>query len=132
MTALTFNPIYQNSRRELTGASRYCEGHESMRILLWPCVLIVAAALALFAISNQETVALGFWPVPYLIEAPLYAAVLVALLVGFLLGEFAAWLAASRWRREARRRGRRIAALETELLATQARLAPPVPPSTAM
>jgi lipopolysaccharide assembly protein A len=104
-----------------------------MKLLFWLCVLVVAAALALFAISNQASVALGFWPVPYLIEVPLYVAVLVALLAGFLLGEFAAWLAARRWRREARRRGRRIASLETELLATQARLAPPAtPPSAAI
>jgi uncharacterized integral membrane protein len=98
-----------------------------MKLLFWLCVLVVAAALALFAISNQASVALGFWPVPYLIEAPLYAAVLVALLIGFLLGEFAAWLAAGRWRREARRRARRIAALEAELLATQAQLTPSAP-----
>src|SRR3954466_8381374 len=70
-----------------------------MKILFWLSVLIVAAALALFAISNGETVALGFWPAPYLVEAPLYAAVLVALLLGFLLGEFAAWLAGRRLRR---------------------------------
>jgi uncharacterized integral membrane protein len=96
-----------------------------MKIVFWLSVLIVAAALALFAISNGETVALGFWPAPYFVEAPLYAAVLVALLLGFLLGEFAAWLAAGRWRREARQRARRIASLEAELLATQAQLAPP-------
>src|SRR5437762_13691051 len=96
----------------------------SVRLLFWLSVLIVAIALALFAISNGETVALGFWPVPYLVEVPLYVAVLVALLLGFLLGEFAAWLAGGRWRREARRRARRIASLEAELLATQAQLAP--------
>jgi lipopolysaccharide assembly protein A len=108
-----------------------------MKILFWLSVLIVAAALALFAISNGETVALGFWPAPYLVEAPLYVAVLVALLLGFLLGEFAACLAAGRWPRETRRRARRIASLEAELLATQAQLAPPAqlaspatPPST--
>ena len=101
-----------------------------MRLLFWLCVLIVAAALALFAITNQAAVTLGFWPVPYVIEAPLYAAVLVALLIGFLLGEFAAWLAASHWRREARRRGRRIASLEAELLATQAQLASPAAPQS--
>ena len=98
-----------------------------MRFLFWLCVLVVAAALALFAISNQASVALGVWPVPYLVEAPLYAAVLVALLIGFLLGQFAAWLAAGRWRREARRHARRIASLEAELLATQAQLTPSAP-----
>src|SRR3954453_5653249 len=101
----------------------------SVRLLFWLSVLIVAGALALFAISNGETVALGFWPAPYLVEAPLYAAVLVALLVGFLLGEFAAWLAAGRVGRGARRAPppRRPAPLEAELLATQAQLAPAAP-----
>jgi len=102
-----------------------------MKILFWLCVLVVAAALALFAISNQAAVALGFWPMPYVIEVPVYVAVLAALLMGFLLGEFAAWLAARRWRREARRRGRRIASLEAELLATQAHLTPPSAPGPA-
>ena len=49
--------------------------------------------------------------------------VLLALLVGFLLGELVAWLNGRRWRREARSRGRRLDALERELAATQAQLA---------
>jgi uncharacterized integral membrane protein len=104
-----------------------------MKFLFWIFVLIVAIVLALFAISNRETVALGFWPAPFLVELPLYVAVLVALLLGFLIGEFAAWLAGRRRRREARRRSRRIALLEGELLATQAQLASPASaPSTAV
>ena len=43
----------------------------------------------------------------------------------FLIGEFAAWIAGSRWRREARRHARRIASLESELRATQAQLVGP-------
>ena len=93
-----------------------------MKILFWIFVLIVALVLALFAVSNRETVSLGFWPVPFLVEIPLYAAVLAALAVGFLIGEFAAWIAGRRWRREARRRARRITALESELRATQSQL----------
>ena len=96
-----------------------------MKILFWFFVLIVAFVLALFAVSNRATVALGLWPVPFLVELPLYVAVLAALAIGFLIGEFAAWIAGHRWRREARRRARRIAALETELRATQAQLAGP-------
>src|SRR5437763_15223517 len=101
----------------------------SVRLLFWLSVLIVAAALALFAISNGETVALGFWPAPYLVEAPLYAAVLVALLVGFLLGEFAVCPAAGRWRREARRRAPRIDTLVADMLATQDQVGPTAPPA---
>ncbi|MBV9014695.1 MAG: LapA family protein [Alphaproteobacteria bacterium] len=93
-----------------------------MRLLFWFFVLLVAAVLSLFAISNREPVTLTFWPVPFLLEVPLYVAVLVALAIGFLLGEFASWLAGRHRRREARRRSRRIASLEGELLATQSQL----------
>jgi putative membrane protein len=96
-----------------------------MKFVFWIFVLIVAFVLALFAVSNRETVSLGLWPVPFLVEIPLYAAVLAALAVGFLIGELAAWIAGRRWRRETRRHARRIAFLEAELRATQAQLVGP-------
>ena len=80
--------------------------------------------LAMFAASNREAVAIALWPLPLLVELPLYLPVLAALLLGFLFGAFSAWIAARRGRRELRRRGRRIASLERELAATQAQLAP--------
>jgi uncharacterized integral membrane protein len=101
-----------------------------MRLLFWIFVLIVALVLALFAVSNRATVALGLWPAPFLVEIPLYVAVLAALVIG----GFAAWIAGRRWRREARRHVRRIAPLEGELRATQAQLVGPaerVPSRTA-
>jgi uncharacterized integral membrane protein len=96
-----------------------------MKILFWIFVLIVALVLALFAVSNRAMVALGLWPVPLLVEIPLYVAVLAALALGFLIGELAAWIAGRRWRREARRHARRIASLEGELRATQVQLVGP-------
>ena len=86
-----------------------------MRILFWIFVLLVAAVFALFAISNRAGVALSLWPLPFLVEAPLYLIALGGALLGFLLGELAAWIAASRRRRELRRQRRHIAALEAEL-----------------
>ena len=99
-----------------------------MKFLFWIFVALLAAALALFAASNRESVALALWPFGLGLQLPLYLAVLGATFVGFVLGAFAAWVGGGRWRREARRRGRRIAALERELAATQAQL-PPSPPS---
>src|SRR5690348_10859938 len=96
-----------------------------MRAAFWLFVFIVAGALALFAASNRENVSLALWPLPFLIELPLYLLILGVLVFGFIFGEFAAWMAARHWRREVRRRGRRIASLERELSATQAQLAPP-------
>ena len=90
-----------------------------MKILFWGTVAVAAVAAVLFAITNRQTVEVGIWPVPYRVEAPLYLLIGAPLFFGFLLGEIAAWLTAGKWRREVRRRGRRIEALERELAATQ-------------
>ena len=97
-----------------------------MRAVFWILVALIAAALAVFAVSNRESVTLAFWPLPFVLDLPLYLLVLAALALGFVAGELVAWFAGRRWRREVRLRGRRIAALERELNATQAQLAPPV------
>jgi putative membrane protein len=93
-----------------------------MKLVFWIFVALVATVLALFAMSNRESVALGLWPLPFEFDLPLYLAVLGALLIGFISGVLAAWIAGRHRRRENRRRGRRIAALERELAATQAPL----------
>jgi len=93
-----------------------------MKLLFWIVVALVAAVLALFAASNRESITLGLWPLPFVLDVPLYLAILGALLIGFIVGVLAAWIAGHRRRREIRRRGRRIAALERELAARQAQL----------
>ena len=91
-----------------------------MRVVFWIAVALVAAVLALFAISNREAVALGLWPLPFELDLPLYLAILGALLIGFVAGVGVAWAAGRHRRREHRRR---IAALECELAARE----PPLP-----
>ncbi|HEX3953801.1 MAG TPA: lipopolysaccharide assembly protein LapA domain-containing protein [Stellaceae bacterium] len=108
-----------------------------MRLLLWLFViLVVAVLLALFAVSNRESVSLVLWPLPFLMQLPLYLAVSAAVLIGFIAGMLVAWIAGHGRRREARQRRRRLAALERELAATQAQLAGPAlpvrPPSGAL
>ena len=93
-----------------------------MKLLFWIFVALVATVLALFAVSNRAAVSLGLWPLPFILELPLYLAILAVLLIGFVAGALASWIAGRRGRREGRRRGRRIAALERELAATQAQL----------
>ena len=91
-----------------------------MRLLFWIVVAFVAAVFALFAVSNREAVALHLWPLPFQVDLPLYLAILGALLIGFIVGLGTAWVAGRHRRRENRRRGRRIAALERELASREA------------
>jgi len=87
---------------------------------------LVALPLALvlidFAWSNKDPVSLGLYPFVEGERLPLGAVVPIALGIGFCAGELVAWINGGRWRREARRRARRIEALERELAQTQAQL----------
>ena len=93
-----------------------------MRAVCWAATLVAAALLIPFAVSNRQPVSLGFWPLPFLVDLPLYLLVLLLLLVGFVCGAAAIWLAGGRKRRELRRRHRRVEALERELAATRLQL----------
>jgi uncharacterized integral membrane protein len=93
-----------------------------MRLLFWIVVALAAATLALFAASNRETASFALWPLPFVLELPLYLAVLAASLIGFIAGALAVWAGGRGRRREMRQRGRRIAALKHELAATQTHL----------
>ena len=94
-----------------------------MRIaVFWSVTLIAAALVVPFAIANRATVALGMWPLPFLLETPIYLLVLLSLFAGFVVGAVWIWIAGHGLRRELGRRRRRIEALERELAATQTRL----------
>jgi len=93
-----------------------------VRILFRAVFLVIAISLILFAVSNRETVSVGFWPLPFLADLPLYLLCFLSLLIGALTGVAAAWIAGHRNRRELSARRRRIEALERELMATQSRL----------
>jgi len=93
-----------------------------MKPLFWIVVALVAAILALFVISNGKIVTLGLWPLSFVLDLPLYLAILSALLIGFVAGALCVWIAGRHRRRELRRRGSRINTLERELAATQAQL----------
>jgi lipopolysaccharide assembly protein A len=94
-----------------------------VRILYSAVFFAGAVFLVLFAVSNRETVSLALWPLPFILELPLYLLFFLSLLIGALVGVSAGWIGGRRNRRELRRRRRRIDALERELTATQAQLA---------
>ncbi len=93
-----------------------------MRAVYWLVILALAAVLSLFAASNRDLVSLGLWPLPFLVGLPLYLVVFGAIIVGFLTGLFAAWVAGSHRRREFKQCRRRSDALARELAETQSQL----------
>src|SRR5216683_2461751 len=69
-----------------------------VKLVHWLVTLPLAIILVIFAVSNREGVIVTLWPLPVTVEAPLYLVVLLALVVGFLVGEVVAWINGRRWR----------------------------------
>ncbi len=90
-----------------------------MRRFSWLITLPVAVLVVLFTVGNLEPVIVKLWPLPWIVEAPLYLLVLVCLLIGFILGGGVAWLSGGRRRRQARELAERNAALRRELEAAR-------------
>jgi len=91
-----------------------------VRLVYSLMTVAVVIAVALFAVNNGERVQLIL---PFRsLEAPLFLVALLPLLFGLFMGALIAWVGGRHWRHEARQRERRIASLERELGAIEARL----------
>jgi len=71
-----------------------------VRILYRAGFLVIAIVLILFAVSNRELVSVGLWPLPFLVDVPLYLLCFLILVIGALIGVATAWMAGHRNRRE--------------------------------
>jgi uncharacterized integral membrane protein len=104
-------------------------------------VVPLAAVIIAFAVANRETVTVSFDPFSatnpaYAATLPLFAAILIVLILGVVVGGAAAWLRQSKWRRTARQLDGEVRALRAELDAIRRRFAvndqpaAPPPPTT--
>lgn len=85
------------------------------------------AVLVSFVLSNPETVVIRLWPTDLAQAMPLSIAILSAMAVSFLIGALLIWFNAVAARYTARQAIARVAALEAQVAAQQAR---PEPTST--
>jgi hypothetical protein len=100
-----------------------------MRMVRLLVLGVVAVAVVAFAVANRHVVRFMLDPLSgpqgsYFIEAPLFAYLFAALLLGFLLGGFATWASQGRWRRAAKQRADEVSRLkrETERLSRHLRV----------
>ena len=80
----------------------------------WLLLAPLAILLIAFAVANRGPVEIRLDPLPFALEAPLYALAFLCIFIGLVCGGCAAWLAAGRWRRLARARGRELARVAAE------------------
>jgi uncharacterized integral membrane protein len=99
-------------------------------VILIPLVVLLVA----FAVVNRHAVMISFDPFSsaspaYAVTLPLFVAVFSALILGVLVGGFAAWLRQGKWRRTARRLDAEVRLLHQELETIRRRFGTEAPPS---
>jgi uncharacterized integral membrane protein len=90
------------------------------KIVIATVVVPLVAVIVAFAVANRQTVIVSFDPFSqvspaYAATVPLFAVIFAALILGVLIGGFAAWLRQGNWRRMARRLDGDVRALHDEL-----------------
>jgi uncharacterized integral membrane protein len=105
----------------------YGEASPVFRKILTAIIVVpLAAMIVAFAVANRQTVTVSFDPFSsaspaYAVPLPLFAVVLLVLILGVLIGGCAAWLRQGKWRRSARRFEGEVRALHTEMDAVRRR-----------
>lgn len=103
----------------MTGAARSTAS--VIRKIIAAVILVpLAAVIIAFAVANRQIVTVSLDPFSAehpaaSLTLPLFALVIVLLVLGVLIGGIAAWLRQSKWRRTARRLEREIADLHIEI-----------------
>lgn len=94
-----------------------------MRFLIWLIAVPVALVVIAFAVANRGPATVSFSPLPFVLDIPLWAVAVGAVLFGIIVGGAIRWLLDHRWRHLARSRGRRLKAVEKELALMRERAA---------
>ena len=76
-----------------------------IRFVSWIILVVVAIVVVAFAVSNRQPMTLDLWPLPFLLNPPVYLVVLAAVVFGFALGGAVSWWSAV-WR--TRRKVRKV------------------------
>jgi uncharacterized integral membrane protein len=103
----------------LTGAAR-STGNLFRKIVAAIILVPLAIIIIAFAVANRQIVTVSLDPFSAehpaaSLTLPLFALVIVLLIIGVLIGGIAAWLRQSKWRRTARRLEREIVDLHLEM-----------------
>jgi len=107
------------------------------KILTGLVIVPLAVVIVAFAVANRQMVTVSFDPFSstapaYAATVPLFVLIFIVLILGVIVGGFAAWLGQAKWRRGHRRLRDEVHQLRSEVDTIEARMmikpAPPDPP----
>src|SRR5215469_7730207 len=116
--------------------ARKCAGSTLRKVVAALILVPLAIVIIGFAVANREKVTISLDPFGPNSAAgwqtqPLFVVVIVALILGVVIGGIAAWLRQTKWRRTARRLEREVANLRAEVEALRRSSVPVHIPETA-
>jgi uncharacterized integral membrane protein len=86
------------------------------KLAYWIVTIPLFIAVVMFSIANYQMQEISLWPLAdRVIAVPLYAVVLVAMLLGVLLGSIIAWIQGSHGRQQRRILAREVTALKRQV-----------------
>lgn len=99
-------------------------------------IVPLAVVIVLFAVANRQSATVSFDPFSsaspaYAATLPLFIVIFIVLIIGVLIGGFAAWLRQGKWRRSARRLEGEVRTLHDEIDAIRRRFGTTEKPASA-
>ncbi len=86
-----------------------------MRFVSWVFVALLGLAIIILSIGNKADVTFSFYPLPFVMDVPLFVLILAGGFLGVLLGSLKTWMNDGKSRRENRQNKREVVKLQGEI-----------------
>ena len=86
-----------------------------MKRISWIITIPVTILIVVFVLSNRQVVEIDVWPLELSLSGPLYLVMILALILGFVIGAGAMWISAGASRKRARQAERQVRSLNAEV-----------------
>jgi len=86
-----------------------------MKLISWVFVALLAIAVITLSVGNREAVSFSLFPLPFVMDIPLFILILLGGFIGVLLGAFRTWMANGKLRQKNRAQAQEILKLQGDL-----------------
>ncbi len=86
-----------------------------MKLVSWAFLALLAIIVITLSVGNKDAVTFSLFPLPFVMDIPLYLLILGGALIGLVLGAFRTWLSDGKLRREVRELKRENTKLQGDL-----------------
>ncbi|WP_169566572.1 lipopolysaccharide assembly protein LapA domain-containing protein [Sneathiella limimaris] len=86
-----------------------------MKLISWIFVVLLGLAVIILSIGNRESVTFSLFPLPYVMEIPLFILILGGAFLGVILGAIRTWISDGKARSENRANKQEILRLKGEI-----------------